>query len=424
MAAPGKRRVIPAFAMLLALIASAAAGVCAYADGALLSIDPDQPPGDAGLAAVVRRRDRAHRALAFARVTLQIIAGAGCAVAVRDVQGFATIPLLMLVLGGVTLVVLSETTARDAGERAGVGALTQTRGFIELVERALVAVVALGEWIDRALAGFVPARRDAESQGDAPLERFRRVVATEADIGTKEASMLTGVFSLGETTVAEVMTPRVHVVGVARDFPWSEVVARVRSSEHSRLLVYDGNLDKVVGVLYAKDLLPYVVADQSPTGTWVSLVRPATFIPASKRVDAQLREFRDSRRHLAVVVDEYGGTSGLVTIDDILRLIVGDIRDEFDALEPEIQEEDGRRYWVSARFMLDKLSDVVGDDLRHDDVSTVGGLIYELFGRAPHAGESVEYRSWRFVVERVKKRRVERVYLERIGAAVGAGNRA
>ncbi|HKS05253.1 MAG TPA: hemolysin family protein [Gemmatimonadaceae bacterium] len=411
---------ISAFAMLLALVASVGAGVCAYADGALLSIDPDEPPGDAGLAATVRRRDRAHRALAFARVTLQMVAGAGCAVAVRDVQGFATIPLLLFVLGGVTLVVLSETAAREAGERAGVVALTGTRRFIELIERGLVAVVALGEWTDRALASMVPARRGDDAQEDATLERFRRVVATEADVGMKETSMLTGVFSLGETTVAEVMTPRVHVVGIARDVPWAEVVAKVRSSEHSRLLVYDGNLDKVVGVLYAKDLLPYVVADQSPTGTWVSLVRPASFIPSSKRVDTQLREFRDSRRHMAVVVDEYGGTSGLLTIDDILRLIVGDIRDEFDAPEPEIQEEGGRRYWVSARYMLDKLSDVVGDDLRHDDVSTVGGLVYELFGRAPHAGESVEYRSWRFVVERVKKRRVERVYLERIGVAVVA----
>lgn len=410
--------VTAAFAMLMALVASVAAGVCAYADGALLSIDPEDPPQDPTLAAVVRRRDRAHRALAFARVALQIVAGAGCAVAVRDVQGFATIPLLLFVLGGVALVVVSETAARDAGERAGTVALARTRRFIEVVERGLVAVVALGEWTDAALARAVPSR-GGDADDDATLERFRRVVATEADVGKQETSMLTGVFTLGEKTVDEVMTPRVDIVGIERDAPWAEVVARVRSSEHSRVLVHGGDLDNVVGVLYAKDLLPYVAADQEPAD-WSALVRPAAFIPASKRVDAQLREFRDSRRHLAIVVDEYGGTAGLVTIDDVLRLIVGEIRDEFDAPEPEIEEEGGRRYWVSARFMLDKLSDIVGHDLRHDDVSTVGGLIYELFGRAPNAGESVEFRSWRFVVERVKRRRVDRVYLERIGVPVGA----
>jgi CBS domain containing-hemolysin-like protein len=183
--------------------------------------------------------------------------------------------------------------------------------------------------------------------------------------------------------------------------------------------VHDGTLDEVAGVLFAKDLLPFVVADEIPDAGWVSLVRPALFIPANKRVDAQLRDFRTGRSHIAIVVDEFGGTAGLVTIEDLLEVIVGEIQDERDTEEPEIEQEDGVRYWVAGRLSLDLLSDAVGEDLRHDDVATVGGLAYELFGRVPRAGEDVNYKSWHLVVERVRGRRVERVYLERQGVGVG-----
>jgi CBS domain containing-hemolysin-like protein len=410
-----------AFAMLIGLLASLGAGACAYADGALLALDPDYPPADRALAAMLRRRERIHRALAFARVTLQIVAGASCAIAVNAVEGFATIPLLVFVLGGLALVLLSESTARDAGEHAGLGALTAMRPVVEIVERGLIPVVTFGEWIDRGLSTLVPPSPHAEdAAADATVEKFRQVVASEVGATGPRHSILSGVFSLGETTVADVMTPRVDVIGVEHDATWDEVVARVRTSEHSRVIVYEGDLDRITGVLYAKDLLPYVVADTAPAAHWTSLVRPAPVIPTSKRVDTQLREFRDSRRHLAVVVDEFGGTAGIVTIEDILRLIVSDIRDEFDVKEPPIREVGEQRYWVSGRLTLDKVSDVVGDDLRHEDVTTVGGLAYELFGRVPRPGDSTQFRSWKLVVEAVRGRRVERVSLERVNAAIGA----
>jgi CBS domain containing-hemolysin-like protein len=419
-AAAPDRAMSAAISVVLALSASAGAAVCAYADGALLSVDPDDPPADPALAALVGRRDRAHRALAFVRVALQIGAGAAWGVAVHDVQGLATIPLLALVGAGILLVVLSETTAREAGDRAGAPALQRTRGLVELLQRGPIAVVVLmGEWMDAALQSVIPPARVSESDGDASVERFRQVVAASADVGARENSILTGVFSLGDTTVAQVMTPRVDIVGIERDATWPDVLARLRSSEHARLVAYDGNLDGVAGVLYAKDVLPFVAEDREPDGGWPTLIRGVAFIPASKRVDAQLRDFRASRRHIAIVADEFGGTAGLVTIEDLLELIVGEIHDEYDVDEPDVEEEAGRRYWVSGRLTLEQLSDRVGTDLRHDDVATVGGLAYELFGRVPKTGESAEYRSWRFMVERVRGRRVERVFLERLPVSVG-----
>jgi putative hemolysin len=210
------------------------------------------------------------------------------------------------------------------------------------------------------------------------------------------------------------MTPRVDIVGVEQDAGWQEVVARVRRAGHSRIVVHDGDLDGIVGILYAKDLLPFVVDEAEPPGGWPTLVRSAAFIPEGKAVDDQLRDFRASGVHIAVVADEFGGTAGLVTIEDLLELIVGEINDEHDDGEPEV-ERDGDRVWAAGGVTLDQLSDLVGEDLLHEEVTTLGGLAYELFGRVPRAGESGEWRGWRLVVERVRRRRVERVFLERLG---------
>jgi CBS domain containing-hemolysin-like protein len=229
-----------------------------------------------------------------------------------------------------------------------------------------------------------------------------------------------GVFELGDTQLSEVMVPRVDVVGVERTTAWSEVVARVRSAEHSRLPVYDGTIDDIDGVLYAKDVLSAVVAGDEPAGGWTTLVRPAQFVPATKRVDDQLRDFRATGNHLVVVADEYGGTAGIVTIEDVLEEIVGEIRDERDDEEPPLEVEDGRRFWASARLTLGELSDALGHDFRHDEVTTAGGLVYEVLGRVPRNGERLTLGPFRVIVERVVRRKIQRLYFERVDSEVEA----
>ncbi|HEY4130652.1 MAG TPA: hemolysin family protein, partial [Gemmatimonadaceae bacterium] len=234
-----------------------------------------------------------------------------------------------------------------------------------------------------------------------------------------------GVFSLGETEVHEIMVPRVDIVGIDEVTPWSEVLDRVRSSEHARFPVYRETLDEVVGILYAKDLLSAIIAEEEPDTGWLSLARPPAFIPTSKAIDAQLREFQATRTHIAIVSDEYGGTAGLVTIENILEEIVGDIRDEYDVEEPDIEQEGMARFWVSGRVPLDELSERLSAHFNVEDVSTVGGLVYALFGRVPKSGEAIVQGGFRIVVERVRRRRIERVYFERMStAAVGRGTEA
>lgn len=408
-------------AAILALGAALHAGLCAFADGALLGLDEDEPPSDLRVRAMLARRERTHRALAFARILAQLLAGAAASVALLH-SDWVPAALLspLIVLAGIALVGVTEVGARAAGDARGVRGLLSVLPVVDGVELVCAPVVTFGEWADAALHRILPLPPLDEADREDAVERFREVVSAEAeaDAGARDHVMLHGVFSLGDTQAQEIMIPRVDIVGIERDTPWSEAVDRVRSVRHSRLVVFDGTLDEVVGVLHAKDLLPALLADAEPAGGWQALVRPALFIPATKSVETQLREFRLARRHLAIVVDEFGGTAGMVTLEDVLELIIGDIQDEGDHDLPEVEREEGGRLWLDAGVTLDDLSDLTGHDFRRGDVATVGGLVLELLGRVPRAGESLTVDGFRLVVERVARRRVQRVYVEPIAVYV------
>lgn len=398
---------------LFALGAALVAALCVFADGALLGLDEDEPPSDARVRALLARRERAHRALAFGRILAQLLAGAATSIALISSHWVPT-PLLapVVVLAGIALVSLSESAARAAGDAAGARGLVAIFPIIGLVEGVCAPVVALSTWGERVLDTVLPPPPPDEEDREDAVERFREVVAAETEVEGAGEVMLHGVFSLGDTRVHEIMVPRVDIVGIEKETHWSEVADRVRSAQHARLVVFDGTLDEVVGVLYAKDLLAALLSDEEPAGGWQSLIRPAQFIPSSKNVEAQLRDFRAARRHLAVVVDEFGGTAGLVTLEDVLELIVGDIRDEGDVERPDVERAEGGKLWLASNVTLDALSDLTGEDVRRGDVTTIGGLVMDLLGRVPRAGEELVIGSHRLVVERVVRRRIERVYLE------------
>ncbi len=402
-----------AWAWLIGGGAALAAMLLAIADSALLAIHAtaaDEPTPEATRA----ERERTHRALSMARILAYVTSGAALA------QGLhlASLPYATrLPLGGlVTLiaVALAEGIGREIGYVRAAIVLRRFAPGIRLVRFLLAPVVSLGATLERLLVAIIPPVAANEEERETSAEQFREVVAAEADVSSDEEQLIHGVFSMGDTQVQEIMVPRVDIVGIDSATPWSEVLDRIRSSEHARFPVYEETLDDVTGILYAKDLLAAIVADEEPAGGWLAVVRPAAFIPVSKRIDAQLRDFQSSRTHIAIVSDEYGGTAGLVTIEDILEEIVGEIRDEYDVEEPDIQQEGTSRFWVSGRVALDELTERLDTDFGVEDVSTVGGLVYELFGRVPRSGETLVHNHVRIVVERVRRRRIERVYFERL----------
>jgi len=235
----------------------------------------------------------------------------------------------------------------------------------------------------------------------------------EPDLRAAQRDMLLGVFTLADTTVDEVMTPRLDMIAVDVAATADEVRETFHQSEHSRLPVYDGTPDNLVGIVYAKDLVPLVLGVAGATVRWQDLVRPALYVPETKTLDSQLRDFQRGPSHLAIVVDEFGGTSGLITLEDILEEIVGEIRDEHDVETPPAIRQEGDRYVVDGRASLGELSQALGAAFEHPDVSTVGGLIYSALGRVPRPGEELTLDGFRVVVERVERRRVTRVCFQR-----------
>ena len=222
--------------------------------------------------------------------------------------------------------------------------------------------------------------------------------------------MALGVFSLSAMTVSEVMTPRIDIVAVDVAEPEAEVIATLRRSEHARLVVLDGHADAVVGMLHAKDMLPRLHDGATAHEPWQHLIRPAGFVPEAKRLDRQLRDFQRGSGHLAIVVDEFGGTAGLVTLEDILEQIVGEIQDEHDVdeVQPLLRHADGH-YTVQGGVPLADLEAELQHDFGQEQVATVGGLVLAEFGHVPRAGEERLIDGWRFVVEVVARRRVGRI---------------
>ena len=396
------------------------AAISAAADGALLADAPTlsfterTSPFGEHIANPRTDRERAHRALSFGRVLGHGMAGGAIALALGLDEAATASTVLLLVIAGLITVMLAESLARAIGDALGPQVTEHLHGFTMVVLRIFSPVVQLGERVERAFAVVLPAAEQTLERREEAAAQFREVVSAEPDVSRDERDLLLGVFSFGETTAEEVMVPRVDIVAIDHETNWSETIDRVRSARHSRMPVFEKSIDEIVGILYAKDLLSSVIAGQEPAGGWQSLVRPVAFIPGSKRIADLLREFRASRRHIAIVADEYGGTAGLVTIEDVLEELVGEIRDEYDDEERHIETEEGQRFWVNGRLTLDDLSETLGYDFTRDDVTTIGGLILEVLGRVPRAGESLTIGPYRVIVERVMRRKIQRVYLEPI----------
>ncbi|MGH2817487.1 MAG: hemolysin family protein [Actinomycetota bacterium] len=235
----------------------------------------------------------------------------------------------------------------------------------------------------------------------------------EEEIEEEERELIHSIFEFGDTVVREVMVPRPDMVTLKVKASRDEALERIVEAGYSRIPLYDGDTDNIVGVLYAKDLLKKMHESEAPAKL-VSIARAPTFVPETKKVAELLREMQEQRVHMAIVVDEYGGTAGLVTIEDLLEEIVGEIVDEYDVEEPLVEPIDDDSIRVDAKMPIDEVNDLLSVELPHEEWDTVGGLVFGLTGRVPVAGESVRYDSVEFVTERVAGRRVQKVVIRKL----------
>ena len=233
-------------------------------------------------------------------------------------------------------------------------------------------------------------------------------------------SMIEGVLSVSEMTVRDIMIPRAQMDCVSTDDAPEVFIPFVIETKHSRFPVIGETKDDIVGILLAKELLNYY-ADPAAFDLRDTL-RPAVFVPESKRLNVLLREFRQNRNHIAIVVDEYGGVSGLITIEDVLEQIVGDIEDEydFDESEDNVIAEGNGRWRVKAQTEIDDFNEHFGSEFADDEFDTVGGLVVQAFGRVPKRGETTTIEGFRFRVIRADSRRLHTLQVERVEAGAQA----
>ncbi len=255
------------------------------------------------------------------------------------------------------------------------------------------------EKIGQALSG--------EPRDRTELIEMIRDAADRRLLDGNSLGMIEGILQVPELRVRDIMLPRSHMVVIEQDMTLEQILPIVITTVHSRFPVIGENKDEVLGILLAKDLLAYTCGHHEQPFNIREVLRPAVFVPESKRLDVLLQEFRHNRNHMAVVVDEYGGVTGLVTIEDVLEQIVGDIEDEYDTDDDQlIKQYNDNVYAVKALTPLEEFNDHFGSTLDAKDVDTIGGLVTREFGRLPKRGESVEINGYRFKVLRGDRRRL------------------
>jgi CBS domain containing-hemolysin-like protein len=236
-----------------------------------------------------------------------------------------------------------------------------------------------------AVYRFFSGRRKVTEE---ELHELMEASEEEGLINGDEGEMIRAIFSLGESVVREIMVPRIDMACVTVDATTDELLSTIINCGHSRIPVYEGTIDNIIGVLYAKDLLKYWGKDAAALDIR-NILRPPFYIPETKNLEELLQEFRRRRVHIAIVIDEYGGTSGLITIEDLLEQIVGDIQDEYDTEEELLQPQSDGSILVDAMLPIEDFEEYFHVQVEREKFDTVGGLVFYLLGRIPAPGEEV-----------------------------------
>jgi len=263
---------------------------------------------------------------------------------------------------------------------------------------------ATGRWLKRITQSF-----SGEPQDRAELLGMLREAGERGLVDSEALTMLEGVLEVSNIQVRDIMVPRAQMVCVRRDDPVAAIMPVVVESGHSRFPVMDADRDDIGGILLAKDLLRLSVADARERFDIREYMRPAVFVPESKRLNVLLKDFRRNRNHMAIVVDEYGGVSGLVTIEDVIEQIVGEIDDEFDIEDDQnIRKEPDRQYTVRGVTRIDEFNEYFNSRLSEEEgFDTVAGLLMKQLGRLPRRGEVANIEGFEFRVSRADRRRID-----------------
>ena len=318
---------------------------------------------------------------------------------------------LLLLLAEIT----PKTIAINNTERFATSVALPLKIFSKAVYPLILAVLFFANSI-LSLLGIRKSERDMVMTE----EELRTLIAMSVEEGVLESSehlMIQRIIEFGDTLVRDVFVPHTDMVRVKSNITVEELTSIMRETGHSRFPVYGKTVDDIKGIVYAKDLFPYFWRGQIHVPI-SHFIRPAYYVPETKKVSDLLREFQGGRLHMAIVVDERGGTVGLVTLEDLIEEVIGEIFDEYDVIKSEAERLPDGGLKVEARLRLDVLSDILGVNMRTGDCETVGGLVHNLLEHLPTPNEYAEHKGFRFLVEEVRNRRIHSVRISRVSGAV------
>ncbi len=397
--------------------------------------------GNRGAFRVQRLKENPGRFLAVIQIGINFLgflASAFAAVSLVDgmrdwLAGFgagsdlAGVVALIVVTGLLTIftIIFGELVPKQIGLAHAERVAISTSRFIDVLGRVFGPLVAFLTWSTRRISRLF--RADVAADERISAEELRLIIEQGGEQGILEAEeeqMIHAVIELGDQRIHEVMVPRIAMVTLPATSTLDDAIDTVIEEGHSRIPVYEDTIDEIVGILYAKDLLPFLKGTLAERPSVRSILRTPVFVPESMTVDDLLHELQRRKVHLAIVLDEYGGTAGLVTIEDLLEEIVGEIQDEYDEEEPMIVRISDDEARIDGRADVDDLAELFDMNLGledEDEYDTVGGLIYHRIGGVPKPGDQVTVDGLRLTVETTDGRRVGKVLAvrDRDGGDVG-----
>ncbi|MDZ4827791.1 MAG: hemolysin family protein [Actinomycetota bacterium] len=375
-----------------------------------MALEDQGAKGAGRLAKMLERPERAINAVTLLALAAQIVTANLLGIVLSDFKG-AWVVVLGVVLNVVVFFVFAEAAPKTWAVQHADRAALRTSGFLWF----LVHFPPL-RWIVRGLLAFVNWILPGKGLKQGPFvteEEIRQMAdaaAEEASIESGERELIHSIFEFGDTVVREVMLPRPDMIAVEADATVDEGIALSIDAGKSRIPAFDDTTDNIVGLVFLKDLVARSSAGEGSEVVRQSL-RPAHFVPESKRVAELLREMQTEKFHMAIVVDEYGGTSGLVTMEDLLEEIVGEITDEYDEDEPQVERLGEGRLRVPGRTPIDEVNELLDVELPQDEWDTVGGLVFNTLGHVPSEGECCIVNGLEFCAERVQGRRIVSVLI-------------
>ncbi len=405
------------------IVASALLAVAAMVEAVVSRTSRSRVQAALGLPQAASGRARARPEwdprlpMATAMVLVQVLAAmiiAGLLTHVFDQSFAADVDWLAIVIAIVIYLLLGQILPLAVGEKDLDPWIDRIVTIGQTLTRVFSPVIWVVDWGVRRVRGWLPGTVAAGELDEFDDSRVAPRAPDMEDVGEVERQMIDGLLGLESMTVRDIMVPRLDIVAVDRAVPPDELIATITNAGHSRIPVYQESVDRILGVLYAKDLLPFVIGTTRRIPL-LDLIRPAFVVPESKRVSDLFAELKRARIHIAIVADEYGGTAGLVTIEDILEEIVGEIQDEYDTEQPLFEQPEEYVLLADGRLPIEDVEDALRMRFEEDDdFGTLGGFVHKHLGRLPIQGDTFEAEGVRVEILTVERHRVRLLRITRL----------